>query len=51
MGAYQLQNGSVFLMIHFSDLIRSNTCFSQTLKPFSGGFFDVYGDMNWQRTG
>ena len=46
---YQLPDGSIFLMIHFSDLVRSNTCFSQTLKPFAGGFYDVGGGMNWQR--
>ena len=47
---YQLPDGSIFLMIHFSDLARSNTCFSQTLRPRNGGFFDIAGGMNWQRT-
>lgn len=46
---YQLPDGSIFLMIHFSDLVRSNTCFSQTLKPANGGFYDVFGAMSWQR--
>jgi hypothetical protein len=45
---YRLADGSVFLMIHFSDLVRSNTCFSQTIQPANGGFFE--GAMNWQRT-
>lgn len=47
---YQLPDGSIFLMIHFSDLMRSNTCFSQTIQLTNGGIYDVMGGMSWQRT-
>ena len=46
--AYGLNDGSVFLMIHFSDLSRSNTCFSQTIRLGNGGFVDA-GSGNWRR--
>jgi len=45
---YQLPDGSIFLMIHFSDLARSNTCFSQTIRLGNGGFVDS-GGGNWRR--
>lgn len=46
--AYGLNDGSIFLMIHFSDLSRSNTCFSQTIRLGNGGFSDA-GSGAWQR--
>lgn len=46
--AYSLNDGSVFLMIHFSDLSRSNSCFSQTIRLGNGGFSDTAGG-NWRR--
>ena len=45
---YQLPDGSIFLMIHFSDLSRSNNCFSQTIRLGNGGFADM-GGGSWQR--
>lgn len=48
--AYAQQDGSVFLMVHFSDLSRSNSCFSQTIRANGRGFVDEYG-MGWQRSG
>lgn len=47
--AYQQADGSVFAMIHFSDLSRTNNCFSQTLRFSGGTMVDEYG-MRWQRT-
>jgi hypothetical protein len=47
--AYPLDDGTIFLMIHFSDLARSNTCFSQTVKLVDGGIYDVSGGMAWRR--
>ena len=46
--AYPLRDGTVFLMIHFSDLSRSNNCFSQTIRASRGGFTDSLGG-SWQR--
>ena len=46
---YSLPDGSIFLMIHFSDLSRSNNCFSQTVRLSPQGFTDALG-ANWQRT-
>jgi hypothetical protein len=46
--AYQQQDGTIFLMIHFSDLARYNNCFSQTLQLQNGGFTDTSGG-NWQK--
>lgn len=46
--AYQQQDGTIFLMVHFSDLSRSNNCFSQTVRVDRQGFTDTYGG-NWRR--
>ena len=46
--AYQQPDGAIFLMVHFSDLSRSNNCFSQTIRLGAGGFTDTYGGT-WQR--
>ena len=46
--AYTLDDGTIFLMIHFSDLSRTNTCFSQTIRLGNGGFVDS-GGGNWRR--
>ncbi|MEO8756742.1 MAG: hypothetical protein ABI398_03160 [Devosia sp.] len=46
---YSLPDGTIFLMIHFSDLSRSNNCFSQTVQLGPHGFTDSIGG-NWQRT-
>lgn len=46
--AYQQGDGSVFLMIHFSDLSRSNNCFSQNVQRSRGGFTDALGQF-WQQ--
>ena len=46
--AYQQQDGTIFLMVHFSDLARYNNCFSQTIRLGNGGFSDTAGG-NWQR--
>ena len=46
--AYAQQDGTIFLMIHFSDLSRSNNCFSQTVRVSRGGFTDEYGST-WRR--
>jgi hypothetical protein len=45
---YTLQDGSIFLMIHFSDLARTDNCFSQTLRLGGQGFSDT-GGGNWRR--
>lgn len=45
---YQQADGTVFLMIHFSDLARTNTCVSQTVKFRGRQMMDEYG-MVWQR--
>ena len=46
--AFAQRDGSIFAMVHFSDLSRTNTCFSQTLRPQNGGFVDEYG-VAWRR--
>jgi hypothetical protein len=46
--AFTQADGTVFAMIHFSDLSRSNACFSQTLRLSNGGMMDEYG-IRWQR--
>ncbi|HVY51346.1 MAG TPA: hypothetical protein VHA07_07255 [Devosia sp.] len=46
--AYQQADGSIFVMIHFSDLSRYNNCFSQTLRLGQGGFVDDSG-VSWSR--
>jgi hypothetical protein len=46
--AYSLNDGTIFLMIHFSDLSRSNNCFSQTIRLGNGGFSDTAGG-SWRR--
>ncbi len=45
---YQQPDGTIFLMIHFSDVARYNNCFSQTLQLRDGGFIDTLGGA-WQR--
>jgi hypothetical protein len=46
--AYQQPDGTIFLMVHFSDLARSNNCFSQTVQLQNGGFVDNLGGR-WRR--
>ena len=46
--AYEQRDGSIFLMVHFSDLARTNACFSQTVQLSPRGFTDSAGG-NWQR--
>lgn len=46
--AYQQQDGTIFLMVHFSDVARYNNCFSQTLQLQNGGFVDTLGG-SWRR--
>ncbi len=46
--AYQQQDGTIFLMVHFSDLACSNNCFSQTVQLQNGGFTDTLGG-SWRR--
>jgi hypothetical protein len=48
--AYPLNDGSIFLMIHFSDLARSNNCFSQTVRLDAEGFTDLFG-ARWRKMG
>jgi len=46
--AYQQADGTIFVMIHFSDLNRSNTCVSQTVTRVDAqGYADEYG--SWRR--
>ena len=45
---YRQADGTIFLMVHFSDLARSNACFSQTIQLSNRGFRDAIGG-NWQR--
>lgn len=45
---YQQADGTIFLMVHFSDAARSNNCFSQTLQLQGGAFIDSLGGR-WQR--
>jgi hypothetical protein len=45
---YQQPDGMIFLMVHFSDLSRSNNCFSQTVRADARGFTDTYGG-SWQK--
>ena len=45
---YRQADGTIFLMVHFSDAARSNACFSQTIQLDNRGFRDAVGG-NWQR--
>lgn len=45
---YLQSDGSMFVMVHFSDLSRTNNCFSQTIRSAQGGFIDESG-VSWQR--
>lgn len=47
--AYQQPDGTIFLMIHFSDLARTDNCFSQTVMFSGPNFTDTLG-TTWQRT-
>lgn len=46
--AYPQADGSIFVMIHFSDLSRYNNCFSQIVRFTQAGFVDNSG-TSWQR--
>jgi hypothetical protein len=46
--AFAQPDGTVFAMIHFSDLSRYNNCFSQTMRFGPGGFVNNSG-VSWQR--
>ena len=45
---YMQPDGTMFVMVHFSDLSRTNNCFSQTIQPVQGGFVDNSG-ISWRR--
>lgn len=45
---YMQSDGSMFVMVHFSDLSRTNNCFSQTIRPADAGFVDNSG-ISWRR--
>jgi hypothetical protein len=45
---YMQPDGSMFIMVHFSDFSRYNNCFSQTIQPAQGGFIDNSG-ISWRR--
>jgi hypothetical protein len=47
--AHQQQDGTIFLMVNFSDMVRTAQCFSDTVQIGPQGM-QSYTGMVWQRT-
>lgn len=47
--AHQQPDGSIFVMVNFSDMVRTSQCFSDTVAIGNGGFQSISGAF-WRRT-